>query len=89
VRRFKSLGAVNAQWRGAAATVQVAKVHLGQLKCLVTFFTDQLVVHINCLPLVVAMVAGVDCNAGLLMALENDLSKALASLRDSVKNIAE
>ena len=52
----------------AVSADQVAKVHLGQLKSLVTFFANQIVVHINCLPLVVAMVAHVDSNAGALCA---------------------
>lgn len=29
------------------------------------------------------------CDVGLLMALESDLSKALSSLRDSVKNLPD
>jgi hypothetical protein len=48
----------------AVSADQVSKVHLGRLQSLVTFFSNQIVVHINCLPLVVAMVANVDSNAG-------------------------
>ena len=50
----------------AISADQVAKVHLfGRVKSVATFFGKQLVVHINCLPLVVALIAESDSNAGV------------------------
>jgi hypothetical protein len=71
----------------AISADQVAKVHLGRMRSLVTFFTKQLVVHINVLPLVVALIAEPDSNAGVLMSLEQDFTKALATLRASVEQL--
>jgi hypothetical protein len=71
----------------AISADQVAKVHLGRMRSLATFFSKQLVVHINVLPLVVALIAEPDSNAGVLMSLEQDFSKALATLRASVEQL--
>jgi hypothetical protein len=64
----------------AVSADQVAKVHLGSVKTLATFFANQLIVHVNVLPLVVALVAEPDANAALLMSLHHQLSSALATL---------
>ena len=48
----------------AISADQVAKVHLGRVKSSTTFFASQLIVHINALPLVVALIAEPDSNAG-------------------------
>merc|ERR1712000_452857 len=71
----------------AVSADQVAKVHLGKVNSLAAFFNNQLIVHINVLPLVVALIADPDSNAALMMALQADLSKALQTLRDSVQNL--
>merc|ERR1712146_32746 len=71
----------------AISADQVAKVHLGRVKSATTFFASQLIVHHNVLPLVVALVAEPEANAGLLIALNDDLTNALSSLRDSVEQL--
>jgi hypothetical protein len=71
----------------AISADQVAKVHLGRVRTMAAFFGKQIIVHINVLPLVVAMVAEPDANVGVLMALEQDIAKALAALRSSVEQL--
>jgi hypothetical protein len=71
----------------AISADQVAKVHLGRVRTMAAFFGKQIIVHINVLPLVVAMVAEPDANVGVLMALEQDFVKALAALRTSVEQL--
>jgi len=71
----------------AVATDQASKLRLGKNKMLLSFYKDRLIVHINHLPIVISLIADVDANAGVLLALAPELTKALAGLSSSIQNM--
>merc|ERR1712110_837981 len=63
---------------------QASKLRIGSCKTIVNMFSDQVVVHINHLPLIISIFGTSECNIGLALDLADDIKSVLSSLRTQI-----
>lgn len=70
--------------RPSLPAVQASKIYMGKCQAITAMYDGYVLVQINDAPLVISIVADVDANLGVIMAIASKLQEALAPLRDAV-----
>lgn len=66
---------------------QASKIYMGKCQAITAIYDGYVLVQINDAPLVISLVADVDANLGVIMAIAPKLQEALAPLRSAVMQI--
>jgi hypothetical protein len=67
------------------SSYQASKLRLGRNKSMTIFKSDYVITYVNCLPLVVTLISEANGNIGAVLAVAEDIKKALEPLKLSIE----